>query len=56
MTTADWRELQLKYKQIIKQVAGIDFPQDPLKQLEMSVRAVFKSWNGKRYASSVLSA
>ena len=29
---------------MIKQHAGMDFPQDPVKQLELGITAVFKSW------------
>lgn len=47
MTADDLRSLQVKFKEVIKQ-HGHEFPQDPLKQLEASVRAVFRSWNGKR--------
>lgn len=44
----DFRELVSVYKQIIKEHAGIDFPQDPREQLDMAVRAVFDSWNTER--------
>ncbi len=33
------------YKNLIKKEKGIEFPQDPYKQLEMAIEAVFKSWN-----------
>ena len=33
------------YKNLIKEEKGIEFPQDPYKQLEMAIEAVFKSWN-----------
>ncbi|MBK9314298.1 MAG: hypothetical protein IPM55_08645 [Acidobacteria bacterium] len=36
------------YKAIVKAETGEDFPTDPLKQLELSIRAVFASWNGRR--------
>ena len=36
------------YKKIVKQETGQDFPTDPSKQLELSIRAVFASWNGRR--------
>ncbi len=36
------------YKVIVKAETGEDFPTDPLKQLELSIRAVFASWNGRR--------
>jgi pyruvate,orthophosphate dikinase len=36
------------YKRIISDDLGTDFPQDPWKQLETAVEAVFRSWMGKR--------
>ncbi len=33
------------YKDLIKNETGLEFPQDPYKQLEMAIEAVFKSWN-----------
>ncbi|MEM3737414.1 MAG: pyruvate, phosphate dikinase [Candidatus Bathyarchaeia archaeon] len=37
-----------RYKEIFRQETGRDLPQDPKEQLLMAVKAVFKSWNGKR--------
>ena len=37
-------ELCEEYKKVLKKHAGKDFPQDPLKQLQASVEAVFGSW------------
>ncbi|MGH9831809.1 MAG: pyruvate, phosphate dikinase [Blastocatellia bacterium] len=36
------------YKAIVKKETGKDFPTDPLKQLELAIKAVFASWNGRR--------
>ncbi|MGH9754518.1 MAG: pyruvate, phosphate dikinase [Blastocatellia bacterium] len=36
------------YKEIVKKETGKDFPTDPRKQLELAIRAVFASWNGRR--------
>lgn len=33
------------YKQIIKDETGEDFPQDPYRQLQLAIEAVFSSWN-----------
>jgi len=41
-------ELCEAYKKVIKKHAGINFPQDPMKQLELGITAVFKSWNTPR--------
>jgi pyruvate,orthophosphate dikinase len=48
LDASDWKELTEKFKTIIKQHRGFDFPQDPYEQLKMATEAVFKSWNGKR--------
>ncbi len=37
-------ELCEAYKKVYKKHVGSAFPQDPMKQLELSVEAVFKSW------------
>lgn len=37
-----------RYKEIVKKVKGIDFPQDPRMQLDMAIRAVFESWDNPR--------
>ncbi|HYH00770.1 MAG TPA: pyruvate, phosphate dikinase [Terriglobales bacterium] len=42
------QEVIAEYKKVVKKIAKIDFPQDPLKQLEMARDAVFKSWNNAR--------
>ena len=33
------------YKQVIKEVTGKEFPQDPYVQLQEAIEAVFRSWN-----------
>ncbi len=43
-----WQKAVEKFKALVKREAGVEFPQDPWKQLELAVEAVFKSWNGKR--------
>ncbi len=48
MSAADWQEMVRAFREVVKTEKGIDFPQDPLKQLELATEAVFKSWNGKR--------
>ena len=37
-----------QYKNVYKRQVGEDFPQNPFKQLELAIEAVFKSWNGDR--------
>ncbi|NPA74846.1 MAG: pyruvate, phosphate dikinase [Euryarchaeota archaeon] len=41
------KELVARYKEVYKK-HGFEFPQDPYKQLEMAIRAVFESWNNER--------
>ncbi len=40
-----WKSLIPIYKQVIKEVTGKEFPQDPFVQLREAVEAVFRSWN-----------
>jgi len=42
------KELTAVFKKVIKENKGIDFPQNPRKQLEMARDAVFSSWNNVR--------
>ncbi|MBZ0319794.1 MAG: pyruvate, phosphate dikinase [Anaerolineae bacterium] len=44
----DWKHVTAKFQQIYKEHVGSEFPQDPIKQLEHAIEAVFGSWNGKR--------
>ena len=48
LTAEDLKELVSKYREIIQEDLGEDFPQDTKKQLELSINAVFKSWNNSR--------
>ena len=41
-------ELCDAYKAVYKRYVGEEFPQNPFKQLELAIEAVFKSWNGDR--------
>ena len=41
-------ELVLEYKKIYKKHVGSPFPQNPMKQLELSIIAVFESWQSDR--------
>lgn len=44
----DLRSLVEAFKGIIREHAGIEFPQDPREQMDRAVRAVFDSWNTDR--------
>ena len=44
----DLRNLTYSYKEIVRALAGRDFPQDPREQMDLAIRAVFSSWNADR--------
>jgi pyruvate,orthophosphate dikinase len=44
-------ELVDAYKSVYKRAVGSEFPQNPFKQLELAIEAVFKSWNAPRAVS-----
>jgi len=44
----DMKGLVDEFKELIEKEKGIQFPQDPFKQLNMARDAVFASWNNKR--------
>lgn len=48
LTAEDWKTITETFKSVVKEHKGIDFPQDPVEQLQLSTEAVFKSWFGKR--------
>jgi pyruvate,orthophosphate dikinase len=45
------KDLSEKFKKKVKQVLGRPFPDNAKEQLEGSIKAVFKSWNGKKAVS-----
>ncbi|MBI1871524.1 MAG: pyruvate, phosphate dikinase [Chlamydiae bacterium] len=44
----DLNELVIRYKRIVREAKGIDFPESPIEQLWLSIGAVFGSWNNAR--------
>ncbi|MFC1615739.1 pyruvate, phosphate dikinase [Patescibacteria group bacterium] len=48
LTEYNLKELVLRFKEIIKEKTGEEFPDNPLQQLKHSIEAVFKSWNNDR--------
>ena len=48
LSADDLRGLVETFKGIVRDQAGIEFPQAPTEQLAFAVEAVFKSWNGDR--------
>jgi pyruvate,orthophosphate dikinase len=51
LTALDLKNLCDQFKQKIKDVLGSEFPDDHNQQLWGGIKAVFKSWNGKRAVS-----
>jgi pyruvate,orthophosphate dikinase len=45
---AGLKELCERYEKVFKKHTGMAFPQDPIKQLELGIEAVFKSWMANR--------
>ena len=48
LTTDDLKDVVEKFKKLIVNEKGEEFPQDPWKQLTQSIDAVFGSWNNTR--------
>ena len=48
LTSEDLQFLATEFKTIIKNKLGVEFPDDATKKLEGGIKAVFKSWNGKK--------
>ncbi|MFG2245470.1 pyruvate, phosphate dikinase [Spirillospora sp. NPDC048823] len=48
LTAEDFKELVGRFKGIVRERAGRDFPTDPREQMDLAVKAVFDSWNAPR--------
>jgi pyruvate,orthophosphate dikinase len=48
LSADDLRGLVTTFKDIVRRVAGVQFPDEPHEQLRYAIEAVFKSWNGRR--------
>ena len=48
LSAEDLRELVDEFRAIVREATGRDFPADPYEQLDLSIKAVFGSWFGKR--------
>ena len=44
----DLQKLVATFKDVVREQAGRDFPQEPREQMDLAVRAVFDSWNAPR--------
>jgi pyruvate,orthophosphate dikinase len=48
LTARDLREISDRFLEVVERETGKPFPDDPMEQLEIAVKAVFDSWMGKR--------
>lgn len=48
LSADDLKEISERFLQVVEEQTGKAFPSDPYEQLEISIKAVFNSWNGKR--------
>ena len=48
LTTDDLKELVVRFKKLVRERTGKDFPADPWKQLDGAIGAVFGSWMNDR--------
>ena len=48
LSAENLKEISERFLQVIEEQTGKPFPNDPYQQLEIAIKAVFKSWNGKR--------
>src|SRR4051812_23776700 len=48
LDAAALRELVHEFKGIVRRETGRDFPTDPYEQLDLAIKAVFRSWFGQR--------
>jgi len=48
LTDKDWQELVKRYKAIVRRETGRDFPSRPREQLDLAIKAVFRSWMNPR--------
>ncbi len=48
LNAADWRDIIVRYKELVEEETGKPFPQDVNEQLWGAITAVFESWNSPR--------
>ena len=48
LEASDLQALVQRYKDLVREHTGRDFPQHPREQLDLAIRAVFESWNTDR--------
>ena len=48
LSSEDFQQLCAQFQELVAKTFNVAFPNNPMEQLESSIEAVFKSWNGKR--------
>jgi pyruvate,orthophosphate dikinase len=48
LTARDLREIADRFLEVVERETGNPFPEEPIEQLELAIKAVFNSWLGKR--------
>ena len=48
LSAADLKDAAERFLKVVQEQTGRPFPEDPYEQLEISIKAVFGSWSGKR--------
>ncbi|MCW8910721.1 MAG: pyruvate, phosphate dikinase [Gammaproteobacteria bacterium] len=48
LSAKDLKDVSERFLEVVKRVTGMPFPEDPYVQLEIAIKAVFNSWDGKR--------
>jgi pyruvate,orthophosphate dikinase len=48
LDAASWKALSERFRAVVREQAGREFPQDVREQLRRAIEAVFDSWNSKR--------
>ncbi len=48
LSSKNWKDITVKFKNIVKDQTGKDFPQNPIEQLWGAIRSVFDSWMNQR--------
>ena len=48
LTSEDLKEITKEYKELVEKTTNESFPEDPITQLNLAIKAVFESWNTPR--------
>ena len=48
MPASALQDVTQRFRKLVRDETGAEFPEDPMQQLELAIRAVFDSWNNQR--------